>query len=161
MNTYTGISPSFWYLMALLVLIALCRQGGNILRSYRSKRQERVKAAWLWGAVVIALSLFIYALVLHIVPWLLVEASSVQNHAEYLTADEVWHKQLLITVQDIVFLFLVLLSSIIELYRAMRSRKRLLIKNAACQLGIEACLGILLYVIAYFCAPTLLFGSYC
>lgn len=161
MNTYTVNSPTFWYLMTLLVVIALWSQGANIVRAYRSKRHERVKAAWLWGALVVALSMIVYFLVLHVVPSLLEEASAVQNLADNLTSDEICHKQLLITVQDVIFLILVLLPSITEMHKAMRSRKRLLIKHAAAQVGIAACLGILLYAIAYICAPSLLFGPYC
>lgn len=161
MTTYTEISPSFWYLTTLLMVIALWNQGVNIARAYRSKQRERVKAAWLWGAVIVALSTFIYILVLHIVPSLLGEPVIGKLPATKLASESVLHKQILITIQDIVFLLLILLSPIIQLFKAIRSRRRLLIKNATCQLSIKVCLSILLYVIAYLCAPSMLFGPYC
>lgn len=161
MNTYIENSSHCWYLMTLLVVIALWSQSTNIVRAYRSKRQERVKSAWLWGTVVVGISIFIYLLVLYIVPSFLEDAPHEQSLAFKLTNNEIFHQQVLITIQDIVFLFIVLLSPISELHKAIKSKKRLLIKQATRQLAIECCLGILIYVIAYVCAPSLLFGSYC
>lgn len=144
----------FFFFAVMIVLQAIYEQGKHIRAAYSTGSRKRVKVAWQWSALVIAI---IVAVGFAVVYWFPVGNDNLSN----LTAEDKHYGLITTSVYYVVMGLLLLATPAWQLIKTVRKKAgREQISRHKFDLLVPLGLFVVAFVLLYLLAPSMLYGPY-